>query len=187
MTVALLDACVLYPPSLRDLLIRLAADDLYEPRWTDAIQEEWIRNVLSDNASVTEAQLTRTRRLMDQAIPTALVSGYERHMPSITLSDADDQHVLAAAIEAAAEFIVTFNLSDFPAAILSGYGIRAVHPDIFLSAMYAEFPEDFLQTVQTHRTSLKRPPKTAMEYIITLNTNRLHLVASRLSPYTEYI
>lgn len=75
--VAVLDACVLYPPSLRDLLMRVAVVGAYEPRWTEEIHDEWIRNVLADNPQTTSAQLERTRRLMNQAITNGLVSGYE--------------------------------------------------------------------------------------------------------------
>ena len=73
--VALLDACVLYPPSLRDLLMRVAVVGTYEPRWTEEIHGEWIRNVLADHPEVTPTQLDRTRRLMNQAIPNGPVSG----------------------------------------------------------------------------------------------------------------
>ncbi len=72
MTVAVLDSCVLYPPSLRDLLMRLAAVGVYEPRMTDEIHEEWIRHVLADHPEVTHAQLERTRRLMNQVAAKGL-------------------------------------------------------------------------------------------------------------------
>jgi hypothetical protein len=80
-TIAVLDACVLYPPSLRDLLMRVAGDGIYEPRWTEEIHTEWIRNVLAGNPGVTPAQLDRTRRLMNQAVPNGLVSDHEARIP----------------------------------------------------------------------------------------------------------
>lgn len=126
---AVLDACVLYPPSLRDLLMHLAVAGAYMPRWTEEIHAEWIRNVLADNPDVTPTQLKRTRRLMNQTLPDSIVSGYEARIPALNLPDANDRHVLAAAIEAEAPLIVTFNLSDFPTAVLRTYGVRAVHPD----------------------------------------------------------
>ncbi len=113
-TVAVLDACVLYPPSLRDLLMWLAASRVYAPRWTEEIHVEWIRNVLANNLDVTPAQLDRTRRLMNQVAPHCAISGYETHIPTLRLPDANDCHVLAAAIKANATAIVTFNLPDFP-------------------------------------------------------------------------
>jgi len=98
MTVAVLDACILYPPSLRDLLMWLAATRVYAPRWTEEIHAEWIRNVLADNPEVTPAQLDRTRRLMNQMISDSVVSGYEAQIPALSLPDANDRHVLAVGL-----------------------------------------------------------------------------------------
>ena len=95
--IALLDANVLYPPGLRDLLMWLAVVLAYEPRWTEEIHAEWMRNVLKDRPEVTAAQLERTRRLMDQVNPKCLVRGYEARIPTLTLPDENDRHVLAAA------------------------------------------------------------------------------------------
>ena len=130
-TIALLDACVLYPPSLRDLLMRVAVAGVYEPRWTEEIHDEWTRNVLLNSPGVTPAQLERTRRLMNQAVPNGLVSDYEVLVPGLSLPDPNDRHVLAAAIKSSAAVIVTFNLSDFPATILQALGIRTCPPRPF--------------------------------------------------------
>jgi hypothetical protein len=53
---------------------------------------------------------------MDAALPGAMVEHFEHRIPGLTLPDADDRHVLAAAIEAGADVIVTFNTRDFPPA-----------------------------------------------------------------------
>ncbi len=187
MTIAVLDACVLYPPSLRDLLLWLAALRVYEPRWTEDIHTEWIRNVLADNPDIIPAQLERTRLLMDQVTPYCLVTGYEKRIPSLSLPDESDRHVLATAIEASAALIVTFNLADFPAATLQTYGIQPVHPDDFLCALFDDEPELFLRGLQAHRTSLRRPPKTAEEYLATLRANGLKSLAMRIEAYTAAI
>ena len=179
--IAVLDACILYPPSLRDLLMWLASARVYAPRLTDEIHAEWIRNVLADNPEVTLAQLDRTRRLMNQVTPECLVSGYETYIPSVSLPDMNDRHVLAATIEANATVIVTFNLTDFPVATLEAYGIEPLHPDVFLSVLFDDNPELFLSVVQTHRASLKNPPKIAADYIETLRTNGLKGLALRVA------
>lgn len=185
--VAVLDACVLYPPSLRDLLMWLATVRAYEPRWTEDIHAEWTRNMLADRSDVTPAQLDRTRRLMSVAVPKGLVSGYEARIPILSLPDANDRHVLAAAIEAGAVVIVTFNLSDFPAATLEAYGIEPLHPDIFLSALFDDNPALFLRAVQEHRASLHNPPKTAADYIQTLRANSLKQLAGRVEAHSTAI
>lgn len=179
-TVALLDACVLYPPSLRDLLMRVAVAGVYEPRWTEEIHDEWTRNVLLNSPRVTPAQLERTRRLMNQTVPDGLVFGYEALVPALSLPDANDRHILAAAIKASAAVIVTFNLSDFPATVLQAHGIRPAHPDLFLSTLFDDDPALFLQAVQAHRASLRNPPKDAAGYVQTLRANRLKKLALRL-------
>ena len=136
---------------------------------------------------VTPAQLDRTRRLMSQAVPKGLVSGYEARIPALSLPDANDRHVLAAAIEAGAAVIVTFNLSDFPAATLEAYGIEPLHPDVFLSALFDAETALFLRGVQQHRASLHNPPKTAEDYIQTLRATGLKRLALRVEDHLAII
>ncbi len=186
-TVAVLDACVLYPPSLRDLLMWLATIRAYEARWTEEIQTEWTRNVLADRPGVTPAQMDRTCRLMSVAVPKGLVAGYKMRIPALSLPDEGDRHVLAAAIEAGASVIVTYNLSDFPNTILSGYGIQALHPDVFLLALFDQDDALFLRGVQAHRASLQNPPKTAQEYLATLRVTGLKRLALRLEAFLPLI
>ncbi|ULH14074.1 hypothetical protein MF271_01200 (plasmid) [Deinococcus sp. KNUC1210] len=70
---ALYDAGVLYPSLIRNLLVHLATSGLVAARWTEQIQEEWSRNLLQDRPELTPERLARTRRLMDAAVPDALV------------------------------------------------------------------------------------------------------------------
>lgn len=179
-TVAVLDACVLYPPSLRDLLMWLATVRVYAPRVTEDIHAEWIRAVLADNPELTPAQLDRTRRLINQVTPECLVSGYEARIPALSLPDADDRHVLAAAIKAGATRIITFNLTDFPPSVLQAHSVQAIHPDPFLCALWDKKPELFGRGVAAHRASLQNPPKTLKDYEATLHKNGLHGLARRL-------
>ena len=185
--VTVLDACVLYPPSLRDLFMRLAAALVYQPRWTEEIHAEWMRNVLEDRPQITRAQLERTRRLMDGISDESLVTGYEAHIPALTLPDPDDRHVLAAAITAEAAVIVTFNLSDFPKTALAPLGIQAMHPDKYLTALFEDVPELFLMAVREQRAALTRPSKTAEGYLETLRANRLTQLAAKLAEYQTEI
>jgi len=104
------DACVLYPAPLRDLFMQLALADLFQARWTDAIHDEWTRNVAANRPDSSPAGLARCRKLMDEHVPDCLVTGYEALIPTLTLPDVDDRHVLAAAIHGGAGLIVTFNL-----------------------------------------------------------------------------
>lgn len=118
---------------------------------------------------------------MNQVAPMCLVTGYEEHIPTVSLPDAKDRHVLAAAIGAHADVIVTFNLSDFPMTILQAYGIQPAHPDFFLCVLFDDAPELFLSSAQRHRASLRNPPKDGEAYLQTLRANRLTELAFRLS------
>lgn len=133
-TVALYDANVLYPFYLRDLLVRLALTDLFQAKWTDEIQDEWMRN-LSESEGIPLKKLARTRRLMDAAVLDCLVTGYSQRIAKLQLPDPDDRHVLAVAIECGADVLVTANLDDFPQVYLNQFGIEATHPDEFVFAL----------------------------------------------------
>ena len=121
----LYDACVLYPAPLRDLLLRLAMVDLFRARWTETLLDECFRNLAKNRPVLQPAQLTRTRELMNAHVLDALITGHETLIPSLTLPDPDDRHVLAAAICGGVEAIITYNLTDFPAQVLKTYGIEA--------------------------------------------------------------
>lgn len=184
--VVVLDACVLYPAPLRDLLMRLATTGLFAAKWTDQIHEEWIRNVLKKRPEL-EPRLLRTRQLMDRALPDALVSGHETLVHGLALPDGDDIHVLAAAIRAGAQIIVTFNLNDFPAKALEPYGIEAMHPDNFVEHQLGLHQGLVIATAKRHRAALTNPPKTAKEYLETLAAQGLVVTADLLGEFVELI
>lgn len=161
----LLDACVLYPAPLRDLLIELATKGMFRARWTDRIHDEWIRNLLKNRPDLTKDQLERTRRLMNERVLDCLVHGYEDLMKSIALPDQQDVHVLAAAIKAHAQIIVTYNIKDFPEEILKKFGIEVQHPDTFLRHQVDLGLSIFLSSVKNIRQRLKKPPTSASQYL----------------------
>lgn len=171
--VAVYDACVLYSAPLRDLLMRVGVADLCRAKWTEQIHREWMRNVLEDYAQITQAQVERIRQLMDAHVRDSLVTGYESLTDQLNLPDEDDRHVLAAAIHAQADVIVTYNLKDFPAAVLAPFGVVAQHPDEFVLSLMEREPEKFLETIEHHRQALKCPQKTREEYLATLEKQRL--------------
>ena len=182
-----MDACVLYSAMLRDLFMRLAVGSVFQPKWTAQIHDEWMRNVLRNRPDLTSAQLDRTRVLMDQWGQDWEVGGYMHLIPTLVLPDVDDRHVLAAAIVAKVPIIVTFNLSDFPQAALAPYGIRALHPDLFLLELLEATPEIFISAIRTHRTALKNPHRTPDDYLARLIENALRNTAAHLEKFKERI
>lgn len=177
---ALLDACVLYPAPLRDLLLTLADHGLYHARWTRQIQDEWVRNLLANRSDLNPTGLARTCELMNTAIPDCLVENYQMFVAGLSLPDPDDRHVLAAAIVGHADAIVTFNLKDFPAASLSAYHIDAVHPDDFVSNQLELHAVKGLIAIKTLRARLRRPPQTPINFIDTIERSGLPMTALRL-------
>lgn len=179
--VALLDACVLYPAPIRDLLLHLADAELYIPKWTDKIHDEWTRNLLLKRPDLTADQLSRTTRAMNAAFPDSTVRNYEALIDSIDLPDLDDRHILAAAIQGQAQIIVTANLKDFPNDYLSQFDIEAQHPDEFITYLLELNPEVALHAFQAQVANLKNPPKPAQEVIQTLRRAGLETTADRLT------
>jgi hypothetical protein len=180
------DACVLYPAPLRDLLLRLSITGLFSAKWTDKIHDEWITNLLDSRPELGD-KLPRTRELMNQAVPDALVTGYEPLISNLELPDANDRHVLAAAIRAGAQAIITFNLKDFPDDVLAQYGIEAMHPDAFIEHQLDLREGVVIAAAKQHRDSLKNPPKTAEEYIETMASQGLAISADRLRDFIDLI
>ena len=184
--VVIYDACVLYPAPLRDLLIRLATTGLFAARWTEQIHDEWMRNLIARRPEL-EPHLARTRQLMDAAVEDCLVSGHEALIDGLLLPDPDDRHVLAAAIRAGAQLIVTFNQKDFPAEALDPFGIEAVHPDTFVEQQMDLHEGAMIHVAKLHRASLLNPTKTVDEYLDTLAAQGLVVTADRLREYRELI
>lgn len=177
---ALFDACVLYPAPLRDLVMWLALTDLFNARWTEAIHDEWIRNVLEDRPDIKPEQLDRTRQLMNARIRDCLVTGYEDLIDGLTLPDPNDRHVLAAAIRTGANVIVTINLKDFPTETLSTFSMEALHPDDFVLRLMALDEEMVCEAVERQRAALKNPPKSVADHLETLRAQGLRKTVERL-------
>ena len=178
------DACVLYPAPLRDLLMHLTLAGACEARWTDAIHDEWTRNVIVDRPDLAPERIIRTRDLMDRHATDAKVVGYEHLTLTLTLPDPDDRHVLAAAIHTGASTVVTYNLRDFPAEALASHGITAEHPDDFAVERLDADPERVLLAVGRHRRSMRRPPVDERQYLELLRRQRLPRLATRLQGNT---
>jgi hypothetical protein len=178
--VAFLDASVLYRALLRNLLMHLALHDLFQARWSDRVHDEWIAALLRNRPDLTFAQLSRTRKLMDDNVDDALVSGYEDLICQFTLPDPDDRHVLAAAIHGGASVIVTANLRHFPADALTAHGIEAQHPDAFVSALLDEYPDEVRAALDEMRLDLKKPPFSLPELLASLERQGLTQTVAEL-------
>jgi predicted nucleic acid-binding protein len=183
MLIVLLDANVLYAAPLRDTLMHLAVTPLLEARWTKDIQAEWLRNLHKNRPDIPIEKLERTQKLMNQALPNALVAGYEDLIPTLLLPDPDDRHVLAAAIVGQAKMIVTANLQDFPDNVLAPYGIKAIHPDDLVDLLFSQEPVRVLQALKMQRSAMKNPPMNPLEFIELLERQGLKKTAKSLAAF----
>ncbi len=162
---ALLDANVLYPAPLRDFLLRLAEADLYKPKWSAQIQEEWKRNLLQNRKDIKLEMLEKTTAAMEAAFPDAAVMGFEDLVEGLHLPDPDDRHVVAAAIRGQADVIVTCNTKDFPAKSLAKYDLEAQHPDSFVTNLITLDAQKCRQALAAQVKSLKAPPRSKEEVL----------------------
>ena len=183
----LFDANVLYPAPMRDLLLQLAVTDIFRARWTADIHREWIDALLLNQPHRDRVALERTRDQMDRATRDCLVTGYHSVIPSLQLPDADDRHVLAAAIVGHCDAILTQNLRDFPENVLVPHGIEAVHPDAFLQAQIGMEPAIFCNAVRKVRARLKNPPYSVSDYLDTLTRQGLVATVSELRQFAALI
>ncbi len=158
---AFLDACVLVPINLTDVLLRLAGAKTYRPLWSPHVLAEVERTLLSDRLNVSEDGVAKRLRVMREHFPDAEVSGYEALIPDMTCHE-KDRHVLAAAVRANAEVIVTANTSDFPDASLIPYDITAIHPDDFLLDQLDLYPGKTIQCLKELVNARRKPPRLLM-------------------------
>ncbi len=132
-----LDACVLYPPILRNILLHVAEAGAYQPLWSARILEEWARATRKLGPVAEDAARGAIARIM-QGFPRAMVREASATEARLVLPDPNDVHVLATAIAGHADAILTFNAMDFPRHVLAAEGIQRRDPDGFLWELWSE-------------------------------------------------
>lgn len=153
---AVLDANVLYPFSIRDTLLRLAELELYRPLWSRRILEETREALLEHGVGVDRAE--RLVNTMRKAFEEAEVdqAEIERLEPAMT-NDPGDRHVLACAVAADSELVVTSNLAHFPSEACESVGVEARHPDDFLLDLLDLAPEGVRAALELQAVDLNPP------------------------------
>ena len=130
-----LDACVLYPTVLREILIGVAREGAYRPIWSARILEEWQRAAARRDPGDGVVEGGEIAKLRAGWPAAEIAAGCEE---DLWLPDPADVHVLATARAGGAVRIVTLNLRDFPVRELVGHGIIAEHPDAFLHGLWLD-------------------------------------------------
>jgi predicted nucleic acid-binding protein len=152
---AVLDACVIYPTVLREILTGVAARGLYGPLWSDRILREWVL-ATAKLGPVAQAQAEGEVALMKAAFPKAMVRAQPSIEARVLLPDDNDRHVLAVAIAAHADCIVTFNARDFPRHVLAEDGIDRRDPDGLLWELWSHHPGEVAAVVAAVHATAER-------------------------------
>lgn len=176
----LLDACVLYPTVMRQILLGVAAAGAFEPLWSARILEEWARAVaanLPDQEGVARAEIA----LIKVRWPEASVLVEPKHEEGLYLPDPADVHVLAAAIVGEAEVLVTSNLSDFPTRTLGNHNILRRDPDGFLRDLWQDTPDLVADVCEATRTRAETISGTHQDMKKLLKKARLPRLAKAVS------
>lgn len=186
---AVLDACTLHPAFLRASLLWLADDHLFRPVWSSAILEEYERSLL-DRFRNTEEKATNIRKLvavMNANFPHANVEPPPELIAAMGLPDSDDNHVLAAAITAKADAIITYNIKDFPVDKVSPFGIEIVHPDRFMVNLVDLSQERALACLRRQREQMKNPPYSPEDFLQRYERSDLIQTATRLADLKDLL
>ncbi len=146
-----------------------------------------MRAVLKQRPQTNLESLQKTRDAMNRNIPNALVEGFEPLIETLTLPDAHDRHVLAAAIHARCDVIVTRNLSDFPAEALAPFSLTLQSPDEFLSELFQLDPKNVLDSLQAQRLNLQKPPLEVAAFMANLKNQNLPRFTAALEPFQDQL
>jgi len=185
--IATLDANALYGMPLRDTLLRAAEKGLYRPTWSYEIWDEVLRHLKDPTERerpLTDADATRLLSAVERSFPGSFVSGYERFIPIMT-NDPKDRHIVAAAVHARAQVVVTYNLRHFSEPSLTPYGIEAQHPDGFLTGLYDLAPGTMAHVIREQAADLKKRPTSPQQVLDKLEQVGIARFARVIRAYLE--
>lgn len=137
-----LDACVLYPTVMREMLLGVAAQGVFAPRWSGRVLEEWARATRKlgpEGETIARGEIAALAiKFPDAEVPDAAEGRF-------WLPDPADIHVLAAAVASSCDGIITLNAKDFPRNILAEEGLERLDPDGVLMSSFAASPDAVAQ------------------------------------------
>jgi hypothetical protein len=178
---ALLDANVLYSNHLRNLLLQMAQNDLFDAKWSEMIEQEWLRNM---EPRTRERIESRTLPLTQTWFADALVTGFDPNRP-VGKTDAKDRHVASAAVAIAPCVLVTDNLKHFDFGALKALGVVVQSPDNFLCGLFDAKPDAIEAATREAAANLTNTCPSWDEYLDALaNRCKVPQFAERLRSWT---
>ncbi|QYC40856.1 hypothetical protein Nocox_16210 [Nonomuraea coxensis DSM 45129] len=158
------DTNVLFPFSLMDLMLALTEDAVHTVIWSDHLLEEWERVIVREQhrSAAAAARISSAIRefFADTRVPE---DDYKHLLDRLAGPDPDDRHHMAAAIAGRAQTLVTWNLTDFPAATLSAYEVTVTDPDTYLCSLLAQSPHEVVAALVRMAEGKRRPPMTGAD------------------------
>jgi predicted nucleic acid-binding protein len=176
---AVLDACVLYPTVLRELLQGAGEAGLYQPVFSERILREWVLATAKLGPDVPALAAAEAASLR-AAFPRGMVREHPEIEARLHLPDPNDHHVLASAIASGADAIVTFNAQDFPGHVLASEGIQRRDPDGFLWELQSHHPDVMAGIVEAVRAKAEAVSGQPMPLKALLKRARLYRLAKAL-------
>ncbi|MGO2357582.1 PIN domain-containing protein [Mesonia sp.] len=173
-----LDTNIIYPIEIRDLLFWFAHYDLFTPKWSNHIFDEW-KDVMN-RKGVSKEEVSKRTNYANLAFPDAFVPNYESLINGLTLPDEKDRHVLAAAIKINANVIVTNNLKDFPSEYLASFGLVAKSADDFIADIIDLNHEKAIEAFRKLVLNRRNPDLDEFEVLNNLRKNGLNNSADYL-------
>ena len=145
--------------------------------------EEWLSNLLENRQDLNQDALSRTIHAMNESVLDCIVGGYQDLIENLVLPDPDDRHVLAAAIVARANVIVTFNTKDFPKEKIERFGLHAKHPDEFFLDLSSIDNDEFVAAAMKDLNHYASPTLTFENYISGLRKARIPQTADYINQF----
>jgi len=165
---AFLDACTLVPISLTNVILTASEFELLKPFWSSDVIEEAVTALLRIDPRRNEISIRRRFSQMNEFFPDSLVIPNTAMLNGLDLPDFNDGHVIAGAIAAQAQFIVTDDKVGFPDHILNQYGITATTPGEFLTTLFTKDPITMTEVLRQSIANFNQPPITPTELLETL-------------------
>ena len=184
----ILDANILFSGIKRDILLRIATNGLYRPRWSSHVLGE-VKFSLAKFRNASDEDIALLISTLNDDFPDALIYGYKSLITGLELPDANDRHILAAAIRGRCDGIVTENVRDFPKEVVGQYGLDVARTDDFLCYQLDIDEPMVIFAVLRNLYALRRKWKnfSFTDYLRILRKDRLMGFADRLERLKDVI
>ena len=140
---------------MREVVLGCAEQGLLEVRWSARILEEWARaarKIGPQGETLARGEIAG----ISVRFPGAVVAYPEEKLRQFWLPDADDIHVLTAAVVGSCDAIMTVNIKDFPKDVLAENDLDRLSPDVYLVDLYQQSPDAVMEVGQSVLAEARR-------------------------------